>query len=340
MYEMMTYDKILSDMLKKVPSDVDKREGSIIYDAVAPCAYFLAQEYFYLEQYLDLLFGDTAIGAYLDRIVSDHGMKRKPATKAVRRVKSSGSLPGGSRWAISGTSYQITKKLSETEYLAECEQYGEIGNRYAGGLSSLGNLHGVRVELTDIVTTGLEEESDENLRTRFYGKVRMPATSGNAYQYRQWALEVPACGDAKVFPLYDGPGTVMILVVNNELKGENALPEAVSAHIEEVRPIGAEVMVYCPKEVRIEIQASILTDGTKTPEEIQETFTKVLDSYLKGTVFKKYKISYALIGSMLLDIDGVTDYDYLSLNDQMSNITLDPEVIPVLGSVTITSGKM
>ena len=58
----MTYEELLQAMLGRVPSNVDKREGSIIYDALAPCAYFLAQQNFQLENYLDLVFPDTAVG--------------------------------------------------------------------------------------------------------------------------------------------------------------------------------------------------------------------------------------------------------------------------------------
>ena len=62
----MTYEGLLQAMLNKVPGSVDKREGSVIYDALAPCAYFLAQQNFQLENYLDLVFPDTAVGKYLE----------------------------------------------------------------------------------------------------------------------------------------------------------------------------------------------------------------------------------------------------------------------------------
>ena len=55
MYEEMTYENILQQMLSRVTSDVDKREGSVIYDAMAPAAYFLADQYFQLEHFLDLV---------------------------------------------------------------------------------------------------------------------------------------------------------------------------------------------------------------------------------------------------------------------------------------------
>ena len=43
-------------MLNRVSNDVDKREGSVIYDALAPAAYFLADQYFQLSNFVDLCF--------------------------------------------------------------------------------------------------------------------------------------------------------------------------------------------------------------------------------------------------------------------------------------------
>ena len=56
MFENMTFDNILNEMLAMVPNDVDRREGSIIYDALAPAAYKLAEAYFLLRNYADLFF--------------------------------------------------------------------------------------------------------------------------------------------------------------------------------------------------------------------------------------------------------------------------------------------
>ena len=43
MYERETYEEILKRLLAKVPSNVDKREGSVIWDALAPAAAEIAQ---------------------------------------------------------------------------------------------------------------------------------------------------------------------------------------------------------------------------------------------------------------------------------------------------------
>ena len=96
----MTYEELLQAMLNKVPGSVDKREGSVIYDALAPCAYFLAQQNFQLENYLDLVFPDTAVGEYLDRAIAAFGVTRKTASAAVLKMITTGAVPIGSRWGL------------------------------------------------------------------------------------------------------------------------------------------------------------------------------------------------------------------------------------------------
>ena len=45
----MTFDYIMNRMLESVPDTVDKREGSIIYDALAPAAAELVKCYMELD---------------------------------------------------------------------------------------------------------------------------------------------------------------------------------------------------------------------------------------------------------------------------------------------------
>jgi uncharacterized phage protein gp47/JayE len=140
----MTYEELLQAMLDRVPSNVDKREGSIIYDALAPCAYFLAQQNFQLENYLDLVFPDTAVGEYLDRAVAAFGVTRKPASAAVRKLITKGAVPIGSRWGLNSLVYTVTGELTYgTEYEAECETPGDIGNQYSGSVQPISNITGV-----------------------------------------------------------------------------------------------------------------------------------------------------------------------------------------------------
>lgn len=332
----MTYEEILQGMLDKVPSNVDKREGSIIYDALAPCAYFLAQQNFQLENFLNLVFPDTALAEYLDRVIAGYGVVRKSATAAVRQMITSGAVELGTRWGISTLVYVVTEQESENSYLVECETPGEIGNQYSGTMQAVSNVTGITATLGEIITPGTDEETDEALRERFYQKVQLPATSGNAYHYKLWALEVPGVGDAKVFPLDNGPGTVTVLIIDSDKEINETLEDAVSAYIESVRPIGATVTVSSPEATEINVTADILLDGTRTAEQIQKDFGTLLDSYLRELVFQTYRVSFAQIGSLLLSTDGVQDYEGLTVNGAAGNIIINEKAMPVLGTVNLT----
>lgn len=336
MFEDMTYENILNDMLSRVTSDVDKREGSVIYDALAPAAYHLAQTYFNLNNFIDLVSGDTAIGEYLDRVVADYGITRKPATYAVRKVETTGAVDVGTRWGLNDTTYEITELITTNEYKAICEQEGEIGNQYTGAMENIDNVSGVTAELTDIITSGTNEETDDNLRARFYVQIQTPSTSGNADDYVNWALEVAGVGDAKVYPLWDGPGTVKVLIVDSNMEVDETLEATVYDYIETVRPIGAAVTVDSPSEKLIAITADVTLDGSETLEDIEAAFIAAVTEYLKSIVFETYIVSYAKIGSLLLDTPGVEDYENLLVNTGASNVTITDSEMPIAGTITLS----
>ena len=336
MFETMTYENILNNMLSRVTSDIDVREGSVIYDALAPCAYHLANAYYELNNFIDLVSGDTAVEGYLDRVVADYGIQRKAPTYAIRKIITSGTIDVGTRWGIENTSYIVTEFISTNTYKAQCEQLGEVGNTYSGTLQNIDNVSGITAFMTDILTSGENEETDENLRLRFYNKVRTPGTSGNADHYKQWALEVSGCGDAKVFPLANGPGTVKILVVDENMEIDTNLPATVAQYVETVRPIGATVTVESPGSKAVNITANIRLDGSETLADVKEAFTTTVTSYLKETVFDIYSVSYAKIGSILLSTSGVQDYDSLLVNAGTANITIADSEMAMIGTITLS----
>lgn len=336
MFEAYTYDTIMADMLSHVTSDVDKREGSVIYDAIAPCAYKLAEYYAQLENFVDLVSGDTAVGEYLDRVVADYGITRKAATAAVRKVTTSEAVTIGSRWAINDIVYVVSALISTNLYSATCETAGTAGNTYSGTLSNIDNTSDATVTLGDIMTSGTDEETDDNLRARFYAQIQSPATSGNADHYKHWALSVSGVGGARVFPLWNGNGTVKILVVDSNMSIDTTLPAAVAAYIESVRPIGATVTVASPTGKSVSVTATVALDGTQTLSAVQDSFISSVAAYLKELVFNTYSVSYAKIGSLLLSTPGVSDYSNLLVHGGTANITIADSEMPICGTITLT----
>ena len=78
-FEDKTFESVLKSLLSKVPSSLDKREGSVIYDALAPAAAEIAQLYIDMDFTIKETFADTADREYLIR-------RRKGALSHIRRL--------------------------------------------------------------------------------------------------------------------------------------------------------------------------------------------------------------------------------------------------------------
>ena len=325
----------MEDALEQVTQDVDKRDGSIIYDGIAPCMYEIANLYFALENYVDLLFADTSVGEYLDRAVYGSGLERKQATYAIRMIETNNVIDIDTRWGVNDLIYTVIEQIDTTHYKAICNTLGEIGNTYSGTLDNIDNVNNIVATLTDIIESGQDEESDDALRERFYTTVRRASTSGNENDYKNWALQVTGVGDAKVFPLWNGNGTVKVLIVNTDKKIDDTLETKVYEYIEQNRPIGATVTVDSPIANNISITANVVLSG-KTLEEVQATYNKAVDDYFTGIVFSNYTVSYAKLGSLLLSCEGVEDYSNLLVNGATENITVSDDAIPVLSSAVLS----
>lgn len=74
----------------------------------------------------------------------------------------------------------------------------------------------LRVTNEHATTGGSNDETDTQLRERYNEYISRPVTSGNKYQYISWAKSVPGVGDAKCIPLWNGPGTVKVIIVDTE----------------------------------------------------------------------------------------------------------------------------
>ncbi|MBP1990203.1 baseplate J/gp47 family protein [Paenibacillus eucommiae] len=343
MYENQTFDTILQRMLERIPDTVDKREGSVIFDALAPAAVELTQMYFELSTILSLSFGETTSGIYLDLRAADRGLTRKAASPAQRLGVFYGvndtplDVPIGSRYGISGVNYAAVSRISPGNFALVAETSGTVGNLHFGALLPIDYIPGLsRAEIADIRIPGTDTETDEALRERYLTKVREPSTSGNAAHYRQWALEVPGVGAAKVIPLWDGPGTVKVTIVDIERHPATpALLAEVVDYIAEVSPIGADVTVVSAEGFPININATVTLATGYTLPNVQAAFKQAVDDYMKATAFELTYVSYARIGTLLLGTTGVIDYSSLTVNGGTVNVAIQDDYVPMTGTLVL-----
>ncbi|RGY97275.1 baseplate J/gp47 family protein [Clostridium sp. AM58-1XD] len=340
-----TYARILASQLNRVPDTIDKREGSIIQTALGPESWYLEGVYLDLDRLQNNVYAGTAGGDSLDKIAVQYGLERKAAVRAVKKGIFDIMVPIGSRFsAMSENTYMIYRvtgyiEVSETKYVfsMECETAGSQGNDYSGKILPIESVNGLTyAELKEVITPGADEEDDESLRSRILMKVRKPSTSGNKYDYYNWAMECEGVGASKIFPLAAGPGTVKVVIADEKMKAAGpALVKTVADHIEELRPVGADVTVVSAKEQTINVSARIRIKNGANLGNIQNAFQEELKNYLKQNAFDLTYVSMARVGTILLGTAGVDDYDGLLLNGVSANAELGQEEIAVAGTVAL-----
>lgn len=329
-------------------NNVSNVEGTFAFDDLAANSVEFQTTQAEMELLIEAVFPQTSWGEYLDLLADElgNGMKRRAATKAEVELTLYGTagttVNAGTLFATEGkinftTTSACTIGTSGTgKAKAQAQITGEVGNVKAGTVTKIPvSVYGVSA-VTNAADAygGYDEESDEELRERLLFRLRHPVTSGNANEYVDWAESVAGVGSAKCIPLWDGNGTVKVIVIDADNEQANSkLLADVRNYIESVHPIGAAVTVATPGISNIDISAKIVTEKTK--EQYTATITAALKDYFKKEGFTAGYVSIARVGKILLESGVVDDYESLKINGGITNITMDNDHMPRLGTLTL-----
>lgn len=358
MFEAQTYNAILARMLSRIPDNVDKREGSIIYDALAPAAAELSQMFNVLDNNNTLYFADTASGEYLARRTAEHGVNQRSATAAKRLGLFYASdnapmdVPIGKRFSISGVTLATTKRLALGQFELTCETAGVVGNQYFGELLPVDYINGLSsAEISDVLVPGQELEPDESLRARFIAAINEKPFGGNVADYLQKVGSLPGVGGVKVFPAWQGGGTVKVTIIDSSFNNPTfGLINEVQTIIDPTlntgegigyAPIGHKVTIAGVAIVTVNVSATLTLRPGFTISQVEDDIQAAIASYSKslreswasekGLVYR-----IAQMESRILGVEGVADVTGTMLNGTASNIELGVEQIPVTGMVTLS----
>lgn len=345
MNEIPTYEEILQRCLDRIPNTIDKRQGSIIYDALAPCCIELAQMYIELSGIYDQVFIDTAVGKALDKLVEQNGVKRKDATYALRKGEFNMVVPVGNRFSDGENTYIVIENIAGTNNsILRCEQAGAVGNGYYGSLTPITYLQGLtKAELTDIIDMGNDIESDEDLRVRYMESVTAPQFGGNVSDYQNKVKSLTGVGGCKVIPIWNGGGTVKLIITNSQggvptSSLVNDVQEAVDPNQDQqglgIAPIGHIVTVEGAAAKKIAVSATFTLESGVDPTDIQNSVNNVVDNYFKSLSvnWDKEDNLIARISQLeirLLGVAGVLDITNTKMNNSSSNLSLQSNEIPV-----------
>lgn len=351
-----TYEELLESLLSKVPNTIDKREGSIIYDTLAPVALELAQHYSEIGNLINLLYADTAPQQWLDRFCEQFGVDRRQSSPAIRKAEFYDredrpmKIPLGARFAINDLTMYAEEELSSGVYLMRTEQHGLLANQYQGAMLPLTPINNLgSAILSDVVIDGLEIEDDDSYRERFYKIIRKPAFGGNIADYERRILELEGVGNVKIFPVWNGPGTVKVIIgdhmggsvdqlviqrVQNEV-----MPEESDKLGYGIAPIGHTTAVSSSTDLVVDISATVILEQGYGIEDIEEKIKKDVAEYIATIKFTDSVIYHAKVIAALLQTPQVIDVRHLLINNVSKNLVLSktPELYqtPKIGNIQL-----
>ncbi len=353
MYEYLdkTPDELLKIMLEEADINVDKRQGAVLYDALAPFSIVLAKLYYDLSISYDRFDYRTSYNEYLDLLAAQapFGLTRFPAGKCKRYVRITGIVPSiGSRFFSDDNLYwTFDIDISDNSYYVICETAGEIGNKTEINslLVPLNNYQDLqKCILSEIIIPGYEVETDESLRQRIYEKITKPALDGNKFQYEKWSKEYPGIGGVKVFPLWNGPNTVKVVIIDklgepasNKLVEEfqDYLDPGIQGLGEGVAPCGAFVTVIAATFIKIDISFTLIRKTDYSLIKVKQDIEYEIDQYFKKISFQENVVRISRIGALILETNETIDYGDLKINGVSNNIYLNNESVPIMGELTI-----
>ncbi|ODV53454.1 baseplate J/gp47 family protein [Lysinibacillus fusiformis] len=325
----MEDEKIIHDrMMVNISNDYDKSKGNFVYDITKPVAVEFAKQQEKITAVRDKLDIENLTGDELTKIVFQRtGQSRKPATRATTTVIVSGTagtlVKPGELIGRETILYEVIEEafLNDSGFAhvrIQCTEFGQIGNAPANTIVNFpASINGlVNVYNPDPVVNGCDEETDNDLRERYYDKLQRPGKAGNKYHYREWALEVTGAGDAKIFPRYNGPLSMKVVVIDaNKLPAAIELIEAVRDHNEEEMPFGVDDLLVIPAvALLLNLSVALTLMPGYTEEVVKTNIKKNITKHLKEIAFKTSFVSYAKIGALIIESDGVLDYQDQSMD--------------------------
>lgn len=355
-----TFDEIMQRMLANVPDTVDKREGSMIWDAISPCARELAIMYDELDTAMDNTFAGTAEREWLIKKCAEIGLTPNEATYAIRKgifTPSTLEIAIGERFSYEDLNFAVIEKIEDGVYQLQCETAGKDGNYGAGQLIPIQYVKGLETATLsgEPIIYGEDAESTEDLRQRYFDTLPTMTLDGNVAQYEKWCREYDGIGNYKIFPEWNGKNTVKVSI----LSSENTLASAQlinnfqtyldpvdgtlndskeSADYPQGRglgmgkaPIGAIVTVSTASEKAINIHAVLtLREGYETPAGVEDA----IKQYLHSLNYDRTLISYVAVSATIQQVNSVDTIISVTMNGTTENIELGDEEIANLNEFT------
>lgn len=357
----MTYENIISVLLESAPEGIDTREGSIYYDAVNAFALRCAEMFVPQAQFLyEQLQLDTAIGDALDGIGSERLVTRKSASKAEYAFIYEGEVPplGSMFYSEEGLYFTLLQSSKGTYYLESVET-GTINNNVVVGTKAIPTETFTDLKAAsfgELLIQAVDDETDEAYRQSIIDSI-VPGENGNIQHYKNWCREADnSVGQARIFPCYDGPNTVVAFITGVDgLPASDELVAKVQQYVdpdddgdgigdglgEGAANIGAHFRAVAAIEatIPITIVGLEITEGY-TFDNVSDGVKAIIGEYFKELALSDEKnivIKSSVVGAKIQSLDCVDSFISISLQINTAPNTYIQELyeyeIPIVGKV-------
>lgn len=352
MFEHITEEQLLKRMLDRVSSKLDKREGAIIFDSIAPTALEHKNMYISLDECIDEAFIDTMSLENLKRKGEEIGVIYKTASRAVVKLQTNVDIAIGSQFTCKGLTFTTTQKLSDFVYLATCNTVGTEANTCLGDVIMTQNHVGLtEAKIIEISIEGEDDEEKESYRNRLLAKSDVESYGGNLSDYKAKVGSINGVGGVKVYSgtKWNGGGTVKVVFTTSsfdvpsqtliDLVQTTIDPETNSGEGVGIAPIGHIVTCLGAESATVNITANFtFKDDSYNLEYCLSNIQTTIDNYfdeLNQTWEDKDNliIRIADIISILMDVEGIIDVQNVTLNGFENNLTIDEDALVVRGTI-------
>lgn len=357
MYEHLTYEMILQRMLDRIPNNIDKREGSVIWDALAPAAVELKLMYIEFDNIMNNSFADTAQRDFLIRRCAERGIVPYPATKAILQGEfSPEAIDVTGKWFnmpnANNIRYVVKEMISPGIFQVECEASGTEGNKYFGTIIPIDFVPGLQTaQITDILVPAEDEEPTEHLRQRYFDSFGTKAFGGNQKDYldKMNAIDGVGWNATKITPVWNGGGTVKLTFLDAQYnlatpvlinRVQQEIDPTQDGHGLGLAPIGHVVTVETATDVVVVIETEIVLAFGYTWASVQAQAVDAIQSYFLNlrkswARDKNSVVRISQIDTRILAIDGVIDITGTRLNGIAGNFMLGRYEVPVFGGFNV-----
>lgn len=229
------------------------------------------------------LFPDTSEDEFFLRQAAVYGFSQNAAGYATATATATGTngtaIPAGTLLVIDGKEYEVDAEVTiasgtATMALTALEAGSDSTLSPSAVLTFESPISGVDSTATVIASTvdGSDEETIEELRTRFLEYLQTPTHGGSDNDFVNWSKEVSGVTRAWVYPLALGPGTVLVRFVRDndvDIIPSSGEVTAVQTYIDTLKPAHATVTVAAPTEDTLSITISIEPDTTAMRAAVQ-----------------------------------------------------------------------